>query len=424
MATKLMRLAALAMCSAMGLTAAAAPPPSPWDEPAATLAEQIAGILGPGPAQLTVHNLSSIPAGEVVPIRRLIEQDLKGRGITIGGADSANSIRITLSESARERIWVAEIVEGNQTQVAMVDLPLAKPEQTQFAGGLMLRKEQIFTASEPVLAALQLQNNLVTLEPQQIVIYAPVAAGGWQVQQRVSIIERLPLARDPRGVLVPAPDGNGFYGSGFYASIAGVACAGSAPVAGGPGNWNVQCHASDDPWTILQAPTLQPPAEGNGVAPATVFKAFYNASRNYFVGVVTPGVGVDLPAFYSAALVPRTAGNGALLIDGVDGKVQLAENGTLAAIAGTRDWGSDVAALRSGCGTGTRVIASGSGEAASDSLRAYEVPALEAAPVSAPLAMEGTVTAMWPAPDAKSVLAIVRKAANQYEVDRVTALCN
>ena len=160
------------------------------------------------------------------------------------------------------------------------------------------------------------------------------------------------------------------------------------------------------------------------MAPATVFKAFYNAARNYFVGVVTPGVGVDLPAFYSAALLPRTAGNGALLIDGVDGKVQLAENGALAAVAGTRDWGSDVAALRSGCGTGTQAIASGSGEAVSDSLRAYEVPALEAAPVSAPLAMEGTVTAMWPAPDAKSVFAIVRKAANQYEVDRVTALCN
>jgi hypothetical protein len=38
--------------------------------------------------------------------------------------------------------------------------------------------------------------------------------------------------------------------------------------------------------------------------------------------------------------------------------------------------------------------------------------------------MEGTVTAMWAAPDAKSVIAVVRKAANQYEVDRVTALCN
>ncbi len=58
-------------------------------------------------------------------------------------------------------------------------------------------------------------------------------------------------------------------------------------------------------------------------------KAFYNSARDYFTGVVSPSVGVDLPPFYAAALLPRSAGSGALLIDGIDGKVQLAENGAL-----------------------------------------------------------------------------------------------
>jgi hypothetical protein len=80
--------------------------------------------------------------------------------------------------------------------------------------------------------------------------------------------------------------------------------------------------------------------------------------------------------------------------------------------------------LHSTCGVGAQIVASGSGEAATDSLRAYELPALEALPVSAPLAMDGTVTAIWPAPDGKSVFAALRKTPNQYEVDRVTALCN
>ena len=35
------------------------------------------------------------------------------------------------------------------------------------------------------------------------------------------------------------------------------------------------------------------------------FSAFYNSARNYFTGVVTPSVGVDLPPFYAAALIPR-----------------------------------------------------------------------------------------------------------------------
>ena len=65
--------------------------------------------------------------------------------------------------------------------------------------------------------------------------------------------------------------------------------------------------------------------------------------------------------------------------------MQLAENGELKVVAGTRDWGSDFAVLHSGCGAGVEVIASSSGEAASDSLRAYELPALEAVPASAPL---------------------------------------
>ena len=411
--TKLMRLAALAMCTAMGLVAAAAPAPGPWDQPAAALAEQIAGMLGPGPVELSVHNLSSIPNGEVAPIRKLIEQGLKAHGVTVSVAESANAVHVTLSESASQRLWVAEVVEGDDTQVAMVDLPAARPQQAQSVGGLMLRKEQIITGSGPILAALEVGGSLVVMEPQQIVIYA-ASASGWQAQQRMSIVQRLPLARDPRGILMPTPDGSSF--DGF---LAGVACAGSTQAASQPGSWGVQCHASDDPWTILQTPT-----QVNGSAAPLAFKAFYNASRDYFIGVVTPGIGVDLPAFYSSALMPRAAGNGAFLIDGADGKVQLAENGVLAMVAGTRNWGSDIAVLRSGCGTETQVIASSSGEAVSDSLRAYELPALEAVPASAPLAMEGTVTAMWPAPDAKSVLAVVRKAANQYEVDRVTALCN
>jgi hypothetical protein len=156
----------------------------------------------------------------------------------------------------------------------------------------------------------------------------------------------------------------------------------------------------------------------------TPFGAFYNSARDYFTGVVSPSVGVDLPPFYAAALIPRSAGSGALLVGGVDGKVQMAENGTLKTVSGTRDWGSDFAVLHSGCGAGVQVIASSSGEAANDSLRSYEFPALEAVPAGAPLAMNGAVTALWTAPDGKSVLAVVRNAANEYEVNRVTALCN
>jgi hypothetical protein len=415
-----MKQLGLIAAMAMLLATAAGAAPGPWDQPAAALAGKIADILGPGQARLTVRNLSTIPDGALPIIRRLLEQDLKDRGILESGAESANGVRVTLSESATSRLWVAEVTEGDQTQVAMVTLPLDHPQQASAGGGLLLRSEPVIAAPEPVLAALEVANNLVALEPDEIVIYAR-AGSGWQQQSRVSIAQNAPLPRDPRGVLAPSATGNG-----FEAWLPDTHCTGSLSASDAGSAWMVACNASDDPWTLASVEQAQPGAGTvNSAASAPfIFKAFYNAARNYFTGVISPGVGVDLPAFYSAALIPRAAGAGALLIDGIDGKVQLAENGTLTAVDGARDWGSDLGVLRSGCGTGTQIVASGSGEAVSDSLRAYELPALEAIPVSTPLAMDGTVTAVWSAPDGKSVYAAVRTAANQFEVERVTALCN
>ena len=160
----------------------------------------------------------------------------------------------------------------------------------------------------------------------------------------------------------------------------------------------------------------------------TPLRAFYDSARNFFTGVVTPSMGADLPPFYTAVLLPRPDG-GELLLNGIDGKVLFAEGGKLKTVSGARDWGSDFAALRSGCGAGTQIVASGSGEAVADSLRAYELPALEAIPASAPLTMDGTITALWSGADDKSIFVVVRRAAapghaDQYEVDRVTANCN
>jgi hypothetical protein len=402
----------------IGLAASAAPTPSPWEQPAAVLAEQIAGILGPGQARLTIRNVSTIPSGEIPAIRLLLEQDLKAHGVLASGAESANTIHVTLSENLRERLWVAEVIEGSETRVAMVRLTPGAHQQAQAAGGLTLRKQTVLTTGEAVLAALETEDGLVAVEPEEIVIYGHTAEG-WRERKRVAIGQARPLARDPRGVVSPAAGGEG-----FEAYLAGMACSGSYAPAQPVGDWSVRCHESDDPWPIAQGSTPQAPAAANPAESSVSLKAFDNAARNYFTGVVTPSVEVDLPPFYSAAVIPRPASAVALLIGGIDGKVQLTEGGALKPVSGTRDWGSDFAVLNSGCEAGSQVLVSGSGEAASDSLRAFELPAQEAVPASAPLAMDGTVTALWTAPDGKSVFAVVRSAADQYEVDRVTASCN
>jgi len=379
---------------------------STWEQPAGALAEQIAAILGSGQAHLTIRNLSRIPNDDVPAIRKLLAQDLKEHGVTVSDDESANSIRVTLSENARERLWVAEVIEGSVTQVAMVRLDSDGAQHAQTAGGLTLHTETILRLNEPVLAVLEIANGMVVLEPEQIVFETRVP-NGWREQSRTGIGQKQPLPRDPKGILVPEG------GTAFEAWLAGTQCRGSYDPAQSPGQGTVSCYASDDPWPLLQSEQAAVPA-----------KAFFNSARNYFTGVITPSVDEDPRAFYAAAWIPRAVGGAALVVGGIDGKVLMIESGISKPIAGTRDWGSDFAVIHSGCGAGAQIIASGSGEAAADSLRAYELPALEAVPVSVPLEVGGTVMGIWSAPDGKSVFATVRRADDQYEVDRVTALCN
>lgn len=391
---------------------------SPWEQPAAALAAQIADLLGPGQARLAIRDQSSVPVDEIPAIRKLLEQDLKTHGVTASGAESANVIRVTLSENARERLWVAEVIQGSETRVAMVRLDAGAPSAAvQAKSGLVLRKDVVIQSETQLVAALEYSGWLVTVEPDKIVLHGK-SSDNWREQRRLGIAHKRPLTRDPRGMILPNHDQGE---NGFEVLVAALHCGGIYGINDPGGQWPASCNDSDDPWPIAQIPATAGAADAT--QGSTSIKAFYNAARNYFTGVVTPSVGVDLPPFYSAVALPRPAG-AALLIGGIDGKVQIAENGALKPVSGTRDWGSDFAVLHSGCGAGDQVIASGSGEAVSDSLRAYELPALEAVAASAPLAMDGTVTALWAAPDGKSVMAVVRHADGEYEVDRVTALCD
>ncbi len=402
-AMKLIRWAAIAWIWWIAATSGSAQSPNAWTQPAATLCEQISGILGPGQARLTIRNLSAISGDAIPAIRKLLEQDLKAHGITLAGDEGANNIRVTLSENATERLWVAEVIEGSTTQVAMVDAGPVTPGHAASGTSLTLRLQTILTSREPVLAALETPSGWVVLEPEQLVFYVR-AADGFHAQSHSDIGLVRSLPRDPRGLLRIDTSQ-----TQFTAWLAGAECSGPTSLGQSPGEWTVNCRTGDDPWPIFQ--------DGNA-------SAFYNSVRNYFTGVVTPSLGADLPAFYSAASLPRAANGTALVIAGIDGKLRLLENNTLKPIAGTRDWGSDFAVLRSGCGSGTQVISSGSGQASVDSLRAYELPSLEAIPASAALEVSGSVTALWPKPDNHSVLAVVERTPKQYEVDRVSALCN
>jgi hypothetical protein len=74
-----------------------------------------------------------------------------------------------------------------------------------------------------------------------------------------------------------------------------------------------------------------------------------------------------------------------------------------------RDWGSDVAAVKSACGAQTQLLATGNGDGDTpEVVRAFEIPDREPVEVARPLEFEGPITALWTASNGNSATAVVR----------------
>lgn len=395
-----------------------------WEQPAAELARQIAALAGPGPARLVLRNNSALSAAEIPSVRRQLERNLRSYGILAGPSDSATEIRVTLSQNQQGGLWVAEILEGTESRVTM--LPVALPAAATLSGGpnLTLRRTLLFAQPGQILDAAVLNIDggplLLVLSPDRIAAYtrnantlAAIGAAStpdWRESRSFPIPHTRPYPRDPRGRIVPAQDHL------FDAWLPGVLCTGTAL----GGQLSVSCSDSDDPWPV-----------------SSTQRAFYNASRDNFTGLLAPGYGIDLAPFYQAAEIPRPTGP-ALLLAEIDGRVLLLDNSTLKPVSGTADWGSDLALIRSSCGSGAQLLVDGSGAAAAgDTLRAWEIPGREAIPVSPPLPIDGAITALNATPGTteaaitQAVMIVRHDPADlsdtngtRYEVWNVAALCN
>lgn len=383
-----------------------------WKQPVAALARKIAALTGPGQVQIIVKNRSSVKPDAVAEIEALLIRDLSATGVSQGGPNSATQVTVTLSENLQGGLWVAQVQEGTDVQVAMLPVKLATESPATGSPVMKLKRTVLMHEQEPVLDAQVISDGgktlLVVLEANRIVVYQKnaeasfldreAASPRWVAPQTFPIPGGHVVPRDLRGRVVMGKEHL------FDAYLPGLRCV----ATNGGQQLDVTCADSDDPWPV---------AAGQ--------EAFYDSSRDYFMGVLVPGFHLQLAPFYEAAAIPR-AGGSALLLNNVDGTATLIDNNVAGPVSGTGDWGSDLAAIQSACGSGVQVLVSGSGAAtSSDSLRAYEVSGREAIPVSASLQVSGTVMAIWPSQNVGDAMVIVRMPGNGgYEVWSVSASCN
>jgi hypothetical protein len=376
------------------------------------LAHKIAAAAGPGAFALEVANRSSLDDKSVREVRSALEAQLHVEGVSTAKAEQAmGTVEVILSESLREYVWTATIVIGSdEKKVALVSLPRSSMGTgTPFAAALpiVLKTTLVFAQEQPMLdvALVEMPGGarLLVLNDGTVAIYRQRGAnpgGRWELETSLSIAHSRTFPRDLRGRLLLRRDHL------FDVYLPGTFCrTTSSSVA----PLTLTCNDTDDPWPLT-------PDDGS-------VRAFFAASRNFFTGALSPGIGKvsNVPSFYSAAALPRS--NYTLwVLASVDGSLHLVDGMTDQLIRGGK-WGSDLAAVHSSCGTGTQLLASESGDAERDGLRAFEIPDRDPVAASSAVEFDGRIVALWPESSGNGAAVVKRKDTGWYEAYRVSISC-
>lgn len=376
---------------------------SEWDVAAQELARKIAAVTGPAPVSLDGANRSGLSKKDADQILLGVRAQLVSLGVHMVLPDQATaSVQLTISENLQSYVWVAEIRQGSESSTVMVSTPRPGATfQRDESSGFTLRKIPLWAQEERILDVAVLEETsapveIAVLDPEKVAFYR-FADSRWKQEQSLPIIHARIWPRDMRGRLVPRQD----HLLDIY--LPGVFCQTpkSTPLS-------LVCRESDDPWPLAS----QYPLGG-----------FFTPTRNFFTGVLSPGIGKQTSTvkFYSAAPVPRPAYT-LWILAGVDGSLHLLDGVSEQTL--NVNWGSDVATIKSSCGSGWQVLATQAGDDSSDAIRAYEFSDREAVAVTSPLEFGGGVTAMWTEAKGGTAVAVSRNGSTgTYEAFRLALAC-
>jgi hypothetical protein len=375
-----------------------------WGSPEQELARKIAAATGPGAVALDVANRSSLSKQEGDEISRGLRTQLEALGIrTVKREQAAATVEISLSENLQSYVWVAEIHQGaGEFSVVLVSTPRLEPAAfVREPAPMTIRKIPLWAQEERILDVAVLEetsgpSHIAVLDAEKVALYR-LTDGRWQREESLSITHARAWPRDMRGRLVLRQDHL------FDVYLPGVFCrsSGSVPLT-------LVCRDSDDPWPLSSQIALG---------------GFFALTRNFFTGVLSPGVGkqTSTAKFYSAAPIPRPTYT-LWILAGVDGGVHLLDG--ITDQNARLNWGSDLASVKSSCGSGWQILSTRPGDNSGDSVRAYEFPDRDPIAVSQTLDFAGGITALWTEAKGATAIAVSRNPeTGNYEAFRLAVAC-
>jgi len=357
----------------------------------------------PNNITFSLENRSTISISDATLYRKAIEKQFRAFKVNLVKPERAQAeVKVTLSENKNGPLWVAEIKLGSETSIVMQEFRnFENAATTSTRSKLELNDDVLFTQSGHILDFARLDaKNILVLQPDSLFIMGQNITENPKSAAR--ILHDRPWPRDMRGRLM-------LRGKDVEAYMPDFVCKGNIQDIS-----KLACTESSDPWPLT---TKGEPAMGG----------FYSPVRNFFTGAVVVAditAEQNLAGFFTAARVGDGA-NALWLFAGTNGRTRLYSklNQPLKTFSG---WGSSLATLPSECNNSWLVLVTRPGDATqNDQLVAMEIVNQDAKIASNPVEVNGTVDALWTAPDNSAVNAVIRNhETGMYEAHRITVRCN
>lgn len=376
-----------------------------WAAPARSLGKKIAEKLKPGQSvALSLQNLTLLSADDAAEVRSAIEAELRSEGMHLktngkraaaANEEGVAEIHVTLAENSQGLLWVAEIELGANREVVMQTAPRAAKMKNPASPPAMFLQSQMLLAQEtPILDFALVEvptgsaNRLLVLEQKQIALFA-MDEGHWKLVQEAAVLPLDTAQRDLHGRFRITNDSVGVF-------LPGEICRGALR-----DTLALKCEITArarQPWDEKEAEIWHPSSTiREGRADSSYSLAKFEVKGKEF----------EIDA-------------------GKDGLARLYKSDDpKSPLAVFSEWGSELAGLKSGCGSGWQILVTRAGDYTErDAVQAFEIADKKAVPASPPLEFAGPVVAMRASAAQDAAFAVVKNMeTGQYEAHVVSLSC-
>jgi hypothetical protein len=340
---------------------------------------------------LEFRNISSLGSAEFASVSTAFQEELQRRGVKIQGEGAAITVIVSVTQNTTDYLGVVRIQrkEGVETVIETIGT-VRGPAAPQLTFSYTLHRKLLFSQDNPIMDVVLNDDDerAEALGVGQIYGYE-LRDGQWLSKDTDHFPTRANGGRDLRGFL-------GYDIDFQTVHLPGEVCTTSVSVDGG---WS--CKTSSDPWRVRTVSDFA--LAGKKLGP------WFSAAQ------------------FALGVKPE------IVVTGQDGMARLYEEGA-EPVAIFPDWGSEIASIKSGCGSGWQLLVTGKMDwTKNDEIRAVEIRQAHAQPVSASLEFPGPLIAlhsprMRPVQDTdanESAVAIIRNLqTGRYEAYLVTITCS